>query len=176
MAYYVGSETKMLKPFLGIIPLILFCVGCGQNPLTTEVAGVPSTVNSWQKIRLQVIVHNRSNDPQSLPYQEIILRTTGLKFVPGDVPKNSTMGDYPINRVSLNICPPGFDWIEPKGERRYDFTWTPESEDSGLGAFFVSLPPTMPPIQPLPMTIINKRTQQGVTPQSATRSQFKFPT
>lgn len=164
----------MRKSFLSIIPLIQFGIGCSQNPLTTEVVGVPATVNSRQKIRLQVVVHNRSNDPQSLPYQEIILRTTGLKFIPGDVPTNPTMGDYPINRVSLNICPPGFDWIEPNGERRYDFTWTPESDDSGFGAFFVSLPPTMPAIQPLPMTITDKRTQQGVTPQSATRSESNF--
>ena len=150
----------MRKPLLSVLPLILFGIGCSQNPLTTEVVGVPSTVNTRQTIRLQVVIYNRSDKPQSLPYQEIVLRTTGLKFVPGDVPKNPTMGDYPINRVSLDICPPGFDLIGPRGERRYDFTWTPESDDSGLGAFFISLPLTMPPIQPLPMTITNKKTQQ----------------
>jgi len=120
------------------------------------VVGVPPTVNSRQKIRLQVVVHNRGKKLQSLPYREVVLVTTGLKFVPGPVPKNPTLGDYPVKRVSLDICPPGFDWIEPGGDRRYDFTWTPESGDNGPGAFYVSLPFTMPPIPPLPMTITNR--------------------
>jgi hypothetical protein len=113
-------------------------------------------VNTGQKIRLQVRVHNRSAELQSLPYREIVLRTTGLEFVPGTVPKHPTIVDYPLSMVSLHIHPPGFDWIEPGGERRYDFTWTPESGDSGSGAFYVSLPWDMPQIPPLPMTITNR--------------------
>jgi len=127
----------MHRPLHSIIPLIsAACIGCSQNPLTTEVINVPPILHSGQKIKLQVVVHHRGKKLQSLPYREVVLLTTGLKFVPGPVPKNPTLGDYPVNRVSLNVCPPGFDWIEPGGERRYDFTWTPESGDSGFGAFF----------------------------------------
>ena len=147
-------------PF-SIIPLIsAVCIGCSQNPLTTEVIGVPPTVNSRQKIKLQVIVHNRSKRLQSLPYREIILCTTGFKFVPGTVPKHATPIDYPVNRVSLDVCPPGLDWIEPGDDRRYDFTWAPESGDIGSGAFFVSLPLNMPSIPPQAMTITNQETEQ----------------
>ena len=147
----------MHNPLLGIVLLVsAICIGCSQNHLTTEVVGVPPMVNTGQKIRLQVRVHNRSKALQSLPYREIVLRTTRLKFVPGIVPKHPTSIDYPLSMVSLDICPPGFDWIEPGGDRGYDFTWTPESGDNGPGAFYVSLPITIPPIPPLPMTITNR--------------------
>jgi hypothetical protein len=153
----------MHKPLHSIIPLIsAACIGCSHNPLTTEVIGVPPIVQSRQMIKLQVVVHNRSKKLQALPYREIVLCTTGLKFVPGTFPKHATPIDYPVNRVSLHVCPPGFDWIEPGGDRRYNFTWTPEPDDKGSGAFFVSLPLTMmPPIPPQPMTITTQdRTSQ----------------
>ena len=153
----VRSRNKMPKTLVTIIPLIsAVCIGCSQTPLTSEVVGVPPTVNSRQIIKLQVIVHNRSNKPQSIPYREVILCTTGLKFVPGTFPKHPASIDYPVNRVSLHVCPPGFDWICPADERRYNFTWTPESGDSGSGAFFVSLPLTLPSIPPQAMTITNQ--------------------
>lgn len=150
---------------LRFIP-VLACIGCATRPLTSEVAGLPTTAIAGREVSFKVRVHNRSGKTQILPTRYEVLFTTSLDFIAGAPPGElvSKMmssgkmlsGDYAITRNSISICPPQFDHLEPGGYREYDFRWKPSNEDRGTGAFRIDLPYAFPELPLQPMTIITK--------------------
>jgi hypothetical protein len=138
-------------------------IGCAARPMTVDVEDLPPIVRSAQVIEFKVRVTSYSSENLSIPSRRAIAVKTSLGFIPGG--KGGTMvskvmrsdglisGDYGLVRNSLNECPPQFDSLDPAGTRVYEFSWKPEDDDHGVGAFRIALPPGFPEIPLQPMNI-----------------------
>lgn len=156
---------RVSQLILRLLP-VLTCIGCSTSPLTSEVAGLPTTAIARQEVSFKVRVHNRSRKTQILPTRYEVLLTTSLDFIAGAPPGElvSKMmssgkmfsGDYASTQNSIDFCPPHFDHLEAGGYREYDLRWKPSNEDRGAGAFRIELPNPFPELPLQPMTIITK--------------------
>ena len=125
-------------------------LSCGSSPWKAEVVDVPDTIRQNQRVEFILRISNISRQQQLLPSRYVMERTIGARFVPITPNKPNPLqdgllrsGDFATVRNSIDVCPPTYDAVMPRGTRDYRFTWKPEKDDIGEGIFVMELPITV---------------------------------